>query len=169
MSDTMIHMQIKSVELDFARTLPSAILEELGDKKRKMAIFIDYEFVDHIAEGLKQAVPQAQGMVKAWLDAIPALDGKLTGCEITDYDGRNFVAFLILRRHDGQTARINLTPGSALALTLYSGLPIDVREDLIARSRQYEATDADVDEILNDLDDEVIDQIRETQTSKYKM
>lgn len=166
----MIPMTIRHVELDFARTLPCLILSEPGGEGRKVAIFIDYDFVDHIAEGLKADRPAPEGMVRAWLEAVATLGGELLDCEIDDFDGERFHATLNLRRHDGQTTRIRVSPGCALAVALYGSLPISVREDLISQARECKACGAHLDEILNDLDDDQIDGIRQAQAgSKYKM
>jgi len=161
-------MEIATLDLQLSQALPTLVLKDLHNE-RSMVLFIDYDYVELLNEGLKQEMPEPDGMMKTWLDSITALGGHLLRAEIFDYTDETYQACVIVRRQDGSENRISSPVGFALSAALYSGVSVFVKEDIIEQNTEMEFTPDEADDLMQETGKKLMDKFNSSYVSKYKM
>ena len=128
----MITMKILGVTLDGATNTPILVLqEENGDEV--LPIWIGASEAMSISMALNNINLERPLSHSLLLNALQALDARLTGVSITDLREGTFYALLEILIGE-RLVQVDCRPSDGVALALRAGVPILVSEDVLAKA-----------------------------------
>jgi len=127
-------MTISTLAIDSSTNNPIVILQEIGGQ-RKLPIWIgilEANAIGSALEGIQFFRPMTHDLLKNILELT---DVKVNKIEITNLVNNTYFALIYLN-HKGEEISIDARPSDAMALSLRTGAPIYVNEDVLSKSGQ---------------------------------